>query len=94
LGKNADIENLFDSSYGTAEFFVRSNQSTSEYPVFILFGISLEVGLISIKQRIIKVSLAHAAPSCAGSGAGPGHFGFYVRTLSLHFCKILFSGLE
>jgi hypothetical protein len=90
LGKNADIENLFDSSYGTAEFFVRSNQSTSEYPVFILFGISLEVGLISIKQRIIKVSLAHAAPSCAG----PGHFGFYVRTLSLHFCKILFSGLE
>jgi hypothetical protein len=75
-------------------FFVRSNHSTSEDPVFISFGISLEVGLISIKQRIKKVSLTHAAPACAGSGDGSGHIGFYAGTLSLHFCKRLLSGLE
>jgi hypothetical protein len=34
----------------------------------------------------------HIDPACAGSGEG--HFGSYVRNISLHFCKRLFLGLE
>jgi hypothetical protein len=37
-----------------------------------------------------KGSPVHIAPACAGFG----HFGSYVRSLSLHFCKSLFSGFE
>jgi hypothetical protein len=29
-----------------------------------------------------------------GSGEGSYHFGSYVRSLSMHFCKRLFPGLE
>src|SRR3954464_9298043 len=36
----------------------------------------------------------HVAPACAGSGEGSDHFGSIVRSLSLHFCKRLFAGLE
>jgi hypothetical protein len=41
-----------------------------------------------------KGSLVHVAPACAGSREGSDHFGSYVRSLSLHFCKWLFLGLE
>jgi hypothetical protein len=34
------------------------------------------------------------APACTESGEGSDHFGSYVRSLSLHFCKRLFPGLE
>jgi hypothetical protein len=34
------------------------------------------------------------APACAGSGEGSDHFGSIVRSLSLHYCKRLFPGLE
>jgi hypothetical protein len=30
----------------------------------------------------------------AGSGEGSDHFGSYVQSLSLHFCKMVFPGLE
>jgi hypothetical protein len=36
----------------------------------------------------------HVAPACAGFGEWSDHFGSYVRSLSLHFCKSLFSGIE
>jgi hypothetical protein len=36
----------------------------------------------------------HVTPTCVGSGEGFDHFGSYVRSLSLHFCKRLFPGLE
>jgi hypothetical protein len=36
----------------------------------------------------------HVAPTCAGSGEESDHFGSFVRSLSLHFCKRLFPGLE
>jgi hypothetical protein len=36
----------------------------------------------------------HVAPTCVGSGEGFSHFGSYVHSISLHFCKRLFSGLE
>jgi hypothetical protein len=36
----------------------------------------------------------HVTPACAGSGDGFDHFGSYVCSLSLHFCKRLFPGLE
>jgi hypothetical protein len=36
----------------------------------------------------------HVAPACVGSIEGSDHFGSYVRSLSLHFCKRLFPGLE
>jgi hypothetical protein len=36
----------------------------------------------------------HVAPACAGSREGSDRFGSYVRSLSLHFCKSLFLGLE
>ena len=36
----------------------------------------------------------HVAPACAGSREGSDHFGSIVRSLSLHFCKSLFPGLE
>jgi hypothetical protein len=42
----------------------------------------------------IKGSPVHVAPACAWSGEGSDHFGSYVRSLSLHFCKRLFPGLE
>jgi hypothetical protein len=41
-----------------------------------------------------KGSPVHVAPACAGSGEGSDHFVSYVRSLSLHFCKRLFLGLE
>jgi hypothetical protein len=41
-----------------------------------------------------KGSPVHVAPSCAGSRDGSDHFGSYVHSLSLHFCKRLFPGLE
>jgi hypothetical protein len=50
----------------------------------------VEVGTFcSVKGRPV-----HVAPFCAGFGEGFGHFGSYVRSLSLHFCKRLFLGLE
>jgi hypothetical protein len=36
----------------------------------------------------------HVASACARSREGFDHFGFDVRSLSLHFCKGLFPGLE
>jgi hypothetical protein len=36
----------------------------------------------------------HVAPTCIGSGEGCNHFGSYVLSLSLHFCKRQFSRLE
>jgi hypothetical protein len=36
----------------------------------------------------------HVAPACARSGEGSDHFGSYVHSLFLHFCKRLFPGLE
>ena len=39
-------------------------------------------------------NLVHVAPACAGSREGSDHFGSIVRSLSLHFCKRLFPGLE
>jgi hypothetical protein len=41
-----------------------------------------------------KGSPVHVAPACAGSGEGSDHFGSYVRSLYLHFCKRLFPGLD
>jgi hypothetical protein len=41
-----------------------------------------------------KGSLVHIAPACIGYGEGSDHFGSYVRSISLHFCKRLFSGFE
>jgi hypothetical protein len=41
-----------------------------------------------------KGSLVHVAPACAGFGEGSDHFGSYVHSLSLHFCKRLFLRLE
>jgi hypothetical protein len=35
----------------------------------------------------------HVAPTCAGSGEGSDHFGSYVRSIFLYFCK-RFPGLE
>jgi hypothetical protein len=42
----------------------------------------------------VKGSPVHVAPACAGFGEGFDHFGSYVCSLSLHFCKRLFPGLE
>jgi hypothetical protein len=36
----------------------------------------------------------HVAPAYAGSMEGSDHFGSYIRSLSLHFYKRLFPGLE
>jgi hypothetical protein len=36
----------------------------------------------------------HVTPACAESEEGSDHFGSYVRSISLHFCKRLFPGLE
>jgi hypothetical protein len=36
----------------------------------------------------------HVAPAYAWSGEGSDHFGSFIRSLALHFCKRLFSGLE
>jgi hypothetical protein len=56
------------------------------------------VGELSIGPKYfhgtVKGSLVHVAPACAGSGEGSNHFGSYVRSLFLHFCKRLFPGLE
>jgi hypothetical protein len=41
-----------------------------------------------------KGSPVHVVPVCAKSGEGSDHFGSYVRSFSLHFCKRLFLGLE
>jgi hypothetical protein len=40
--------------------------------------------------RLVSGSPVHVAPACAGSD----HFGSDVCSLSLHFCKRLFPGLE
>jgi hypothetical protein len=39
-------------------------------------------------------SPVHVAPACARSEEGSDHFGSYVRSLSLHLYKMLFSRLE
>jgi hypothetical protein len=44
--------------------------------------------------QLKKSSPVHVAPTCAGSGEESDHFGSYVRSLSLHFCKRLFLGFE
>jgi hypothetical protein len=41
-----------------------------------------------------KSSPVHVALAYAGSREGSDHFGSYARSLSLHFCKRLFPGLE
>jgi hypothetical protein len=50
--------------------------------------------LSSSKITRERGSLVHVAPACAGSGEGSNHFGSYARSLSLHFGKRLFPGLE
>jgi hypothetical protein len=49
------------------------------------------------KHKVIKIwikgSPVHVAPTCIGSREASNHFGSYVRSLSLHFCKSLFPGL-
>jgi hypothetical protein len=50
--------------------------------------------LSSSKITRERGSLVHVVPACAGSGEGSNHFGSYVRSLSLHFGKRLFPGLE
>jgi hypothetical protein len=45
-------------------------------------------------KTIKKGSPVHVAPACVGSGEGSDHFGSYARSLSLHFYKRLFPGLE
>ncbi|XP_044323773.1 uncharacterized protein [Triticum aestivum] len=52
------------------------------------------VHLQHVKWIILFRAPVHAAPACAGSGEGSDHFGSIVRSLSLHFCKRLFPGLE
>jgi hypothetical protein len=41
-----------------------------------------------------KGSPVRVAPACARSGEGSNHFGSYVRSFSLYFCKWLLLGLE
>jgi hypothetical protein len=41
-----------------------------------------------------KGSPVYVAPACTEFGEGSDYFGSYVRSLSLHFCKRLFPGLE
>ena len=50
--------------------------------------------MIKMQSKIKKGNLVHVAPACAGSREGADHFGSIVRSLSLHFCKRLFPGLE
>jgi hypothetical protein len=47
-----------------------------------------------LPNTIKKGSPVHVAPACAGSREGFDHFGPYVHSLSLHFCKRLFLELE
>jgi hypothetical protein len=43
-----------------------------------------------LQPSSLFVSPVHVAPACIGSD----HFGSYVRSISLHFYKRLFPGLE
>jgi hypothetical protein len=47
-----------------------------------------------IALLIKKGSPVCVAPTCAGSGKWSNHFGSYVCSIFLHFCKMLFPGLE
>ena len=49
---------------------------------------------LNVYRWMLKGNLVHVAPACAGSREGSDHFGSIVRSLSLHFCKRLFPGLE
>jgi hypothetical protein len=49
---------------------------------------------LKFKSTLKKGSPVHVALTCARSGEGSDHFGYYVCNISLHFCKRLFSGLE
>ncbi|XP_044323769.1 uncharacterized protein [Triticum aestivum] len=64
------------------------NQCLEEFYIISL------VHLQHVKWIILFRAPVHAAPACAGSGEGSDHFGSIVRSLSLHFCKRLFPGLE
>jgi hypothetical protein len=44
--------------------------------------------------KVKKGSPVYVAPACAGSEERSDHFGSYVRSISLRFCKRLFPGLE
>jgi hypothetical protein len=50
--------------------------------------------LTTFTKQNIKGSPVHIAPTCAGSEEGTDHFGSYVYSLFLQFCKRLFPGLE
>jgi hypothetical protein len=43
---------------------------------------------------IKKGNPVHITPACTWSREGSDHAGCYVGSLSLHFCKRLFPGLE
>jgi hypothetical protein len=45
-------------------------------------------------MEYIKGQPVHIDPPYEGPGEGPDHFGSYIRNISLHFCKRLFSELE
>jgi hypothetical protein len=45
-------------------------------------------------QSQFKGSPVHVATVCARSGEGSDQFRSYVHSISLHFCKKLFQGLE
>jgi hypothetical protein len=48
------------------------------------------LNLLDILPPSSNISLLHVAPACIGSD----HFGSYIRSLSLHFCKRLVLGLD
>jgi hypothetical protein len=56
--------------------------------------LKLKLQLLSTTMQQKKGSLVHVAFACARYGKGSNHFGFYVCSLSMHFCKRLFPGLE
>jgi hypothetical protein len=44
--------------------------------------------------KLFEGSPVHVAPAWARSEEGSDHFESYIRSISLHFCKRMFLGLE
>jgi hypothetical protein len=53
--------------------------------------LTIHISALRIKIQNKKCSSVNVAPFCAWSGEGSDHFGSYVHSLSLHFCKRLFT---
>jgi hypothetical protein len=82
------VTHVLDMVHFLHKALLMSNGNLNSISVKLVSSVSI---LCHVRK---KGSPVHVAPTYIGSGEWFDHFRSYVHSLSLHFCKRLFLGLE